>query len=46
MFSVKSMCCKEEICQRFKQKIREKPAGAKIRENASPDLEVSVFLNQ
>jgi hypothetical protein len=27
--------CKEEIWQRFTQQIRAKPAGAKIRENAS-----------
>jgi hypothetical protein len=39
MFSVKSMCCKEEIWQRITKKIREKPACAKIRENASPHFQ-------
>jgi hypothetical protein len=39
MFSVKSTCRKEGIWQRFTQKIREKPANAKIRENASPHFQ-------
>jgi hypothetical protein len=36
MFSVKSVCCQEEIWQRFTQKIREKPAGAKIHDKPFP----------